>query len=134
MNPTTEAPTLDDLVSRLQLTGDALDTLTIPELRVGNAMLSRQVGRSVDLGSAIVDGTEDKPDALAYVAWLHAKRHDHQAKLGEWTTLPYGLLFTALTSWQRPAAPTDQADQADAGPDLDDLQEAAEADPTEPTP
>lgn len=136
---TTETETSAERVARLreslQLEGDPLDTLTLVELRLGNAAMSRQAGRSIDLAHAITTPTEDRWDALAYCAWLQAKRHNHGAKLGEFLGLTAGELMAVV---QPPAWEPVQVDQEDqeAAPTitLEDVEDAATEDPTDPTP
>lgn len=123
------------LQDALQLQGDALDTLTITELRLANSALSRQLGRSVDVAHAITAPTEDRWDALAYVAWLQAKRHNHQAKLAEFMALTAAELSAVVTPPPPPVPVPEDDDDQEADPiTLDDVEEAARQDPTDPTP
>lgn len=136
---TTETETSAERVARLrdqlQLQGDPLDTLTLVELRLGNAAMSRQAGRSIDLAHAITTPTEDRWDALAYCAWLQAKRHNHQAKLGEFLALTAGELMAVIQPPPLEPVQVDQDDQEDAAPiTLEDVEDAATEDPTDPTP
>lgn len=120
----------------LELTGDPLDNMTLPEMRLLNDKLSRHLGRSVDAVHAITEPTADRWDALAYLAWVAAKRKRPTAVLGEFTRLSLSELKQVL-SWTPPPPPEDQAaDQADDADvlTLDDLAENAKGDPTAPTP
>jgi len=131
----TRQQTVQELRDALQLTDDALDSLTVPELRLANSTLSRQNGRSVELVHAITTPTEDRWEALAYVAWLHAKRHDRQAKLQPYLELTAKELVY-VTATPPPALDTsqDEDDPAQPAPTLEDLEAKARQDPTEPTP
>lgn len=121
------------LQAALQLTGDPLDTLTLTELRLGNSAMSRQAGRSIDLAHAITTPTEDRWDALAYCAWLQAKRHNHSAKLGEYLALTAGELMAVVTP-PPPALPAEDTEDQDETVTLQDVEDAARLDPTDPTP
>jgi hypothetical protein len=119
----------------LGLTVDPVDSLTIPELRIGNAKLRG------DLVHAITAPTADRWDALAIVGWLHEKRQNPRANLATWAAdnVTPPDLMRALT----PTVPEKSSDVDDQGDDVDEgtpadretaLDEAVSADPTAPTP
>lgn len=118
----------------LHLTGDPVDSLTVPELRIGAAKLR------ADLVHAITTPTADRVDALAIVGWLHEKRLDPRANLATWAneTVTFVDLANALRFVPpEPAESDDVDDQADEGTPADReaaLDEAVSADPTAPTP
>jgi hypothetical protein len=122
---TTELPDLN-------LTADPLDSLTIPELRIGNAKLRG------DLVHAITTPTADRWDALAIVGWLHAKRLDPRARLETWTA---DDVTAERLSWAVRYAPPvpvdgDQDDDAEPRPPVTAavVEARAKEDPTVPTP
>jgi hypothetical protein len=123
----TETQTTDQLPD-IQLAGDPVDTLTIPELRVGNAKLR------ADIVHAITRPTEDRWDALALVAWLHAKRVDPRARLETFTKLTVEQI-AKVVAWN-PPDPVDQDVDLVTGPTatIDDVARRAAEDPTGPTP
>ena len=125
----TETETTAPLLPDIGLTGDPVDTLTIPELRIGNAKLR------ADIVNAITRPTEDRWDALALVAWLHAKRLDPAARLETFTRLTVEQIAQVVKWEPPPAADDDQVDTLPAKPaTIDQVAAQAEADPTVPTP
>ena len=99
---------------------DPVDSLTVVELRVINGKLK------ADAMKAITDGTADRWDALALVAWVLAKRRDPAARLSTYENMTIGQLGDLL--------PDDDDDQVDEGPrTVADLEGEATADPLGPS-
>lgn len=122
-----DAIELPDDLPALALAGDPLDTLTIRELRVANGKLR------ADVAHAITEPTEDRWDAMALVAWMHAKRQDPTAKLDPWLALTAAQLMKALEG-PAPVDPVamDSDTTTDAVPTatIDDVVRQATEDPT----
>ncbi len=125
-----DAVQLPDDLPDLQLTADPLDSLSVRELRVGNAKLRG------DLVHAITTPTADRWDAMALMGWLHAKRLDPTAKLDPWLDLTAAQLSKALRYVApEPSGDDVVVDQVDVVPTatIDDVMRQAQADPTDPT-
>lgn len=76
-----------------------IDDLTLEEVSTGNRLIK------ADMSKAITEGTVERPDAVAVLAWLFARRENPEAKLAPFRQMT-GREVIALLGW-------DDDDQAD---------------------
>src|SRR5690349_17438562 len=113
----------------LDYTGDPTHTLRLPELRVANATLSRELGKSVDCLTELSASGEHKWDAMAHIGWVMAKRTDPNAMLAIWKAATAKELADALA--YRPEPERAEGDPEAKAPSLDELEaQAGEEGPT----
>lgn len=121
-----ETPTLEGIPD-LKLTGDAVNSLTVQELRIANGKLR------ADVVHAITEPTADRWDGLALVAWILAKRQEPTIPLTRFTELSIAELMQILTPPDDPNDGLELEAGAGAGTparELDDLAAEAAANPT----
>lgn len=69
-----------------------IDDLTLEEVSTGNRLIK------ADMSKAITEGTVERPDAIAVLAWLFARRENPEAKLAPFRQMT-GREVIALLGW-----------------------------------